>query len=333
MEASFLSTNKSTNGRPGISGDAALEAGAASKSERGKADLALDRTRAVLRGLDRFSPRLAARAAEPLFMTPKRHRRPASETLLLDTARRSDWLLSGRRVPVYSWGEGPVVLFSHGWEGRGTQVEPFLAPLLERGYRVVAWDQPGHGEADNARVTVMDFADVLERIALRLGGVHAVIGHSLGGTAAAFARSRTSFGEQFVTIASPLHPREFLAEFARVLQLSPEASQALKQRLGARYGLSFEDFDLSRVLPQIQVPALVIHDRADREVPYQHGLELARHWPAARLMSTEGLGHRRILRAPEVVSAAVAAVTQGGRARSLEQVLERELFEPALRAG
>jgi hypothetical protein len=33
-------------------------------------------------------------------------------------------------------------------------------------------------------------------------------------------------------------------------------------------------------------------------------------WPGARLVSTEGLGHRRILRDAEVIAAAVAFVTE-----------------------
>ena len=57
------------------------------------------------------------------------------------------------------------------------------------------------------------------------------------------------------------------------------------------------------------MPALVVHDRGDREVPFEHGETLARSWPGARLMVTEGLGHRRILRDPEVVRAVVEAVS------------------------
>jgi hypothetical protein len=39
----------------------------------------------------------------------------------------------------------------------------------------------------------------------------------------------------------------------------------------------------------------VIHDRGDAIVPWTQGAALARAWPGARLLSTLGLGHGRIL--------------------------------------
>ena len=43
-------------------------------------------------------------------------------------------------MKAWSWGEGPIVLLVHGWNGRATQLGDFVAPLVERGYRVVAYE-------------------------------------------------------------------------------------------------------------------------------------------------------------------------------------------------
>jgi hypothetical protein len=48
----------------------------------------------------------------------------------------------------------------------------------------------------------------------------------------------------------------------------------------------------------------VIHDRSDRMTPWTHGQTVARLWPGARLMLTDGLGHGRILRDEGVTLAA-----------------------------
>ncbi|MFT3923657.1 MAG: alpha/beta fold hydrolase [Myxococcales bacterium] len=338
---SSLHSNKSTNGR--VYSEPVVEhRGAPEGPERGapvagqadaRAEPQLQQVRRLLRVLDFVSPKLSARAAEPLFMSPRRHRRPPEEQQVLASARRELWHIAGHRVPVYSWGQGPVVLFSHGWEGRGSQVAPFVASLVAQGFRVVSWDQPGHGDAEAARVTVMEFTEVLEGIVKRVGEVHAVIGHSLGGTAAVYARSRRSFGRRLITIASPLHPREFLAEFGRTLQLSRAALEGVKARLGERYGVNFEGFDLRQLTPRLELPALVVHDRNDREVPYEHGLELFRHWPSADLFTTQGLGHRRVLRDREVVTKVVEAIAATPRVQSLEQRVADELYEPLSRAS
>jgi len=48
----------------------------------------------------------------------------------------------------------------------------------------------------------------------------------------------------------------------------------------------------------------VIHDRSDAYVPFAQGAALARAWPGARLLSTEGLGHGRILESDVTTRAA-----------------------------
>ena len=62
---------------------------------------------------------------------------------------------------------------------------------------------------------------------------------------------------------------------------------------------------------QLRAQARVFHDRADREVPFAAGAAIARAWPGAQLVPTEGLGHNRLLYAPEVVAPAVAFLAEG----------------------
>jgi pimeloyl-ACP methyl ester carboxylesterase len=60
------------------------------------------------------------------------------------------------------------------------------------------------------------------------------------------------------------------------------------------------------------VPALIFHDRDDRDVPYAHGEEIAGAWPGAQLVPTSGLGHRAILRDPDVIRRTVTFLSDGG---------------------
>jgi pimeloyl-ACP methyl ester carboxylesterase len=72
-----------------------------------------------------------------------------------------------------------------------------------------------------------------------------------------------------------------------------------------RFGLRWSEIEIPRLAPRLKTPALVIHDRGDAFVPWKQGAALARAWPGARLLSTEGLGHGRILEADAVLRAAV----------------------------
>ncbi len=60
----------------------------------------------------------------------------------------------------------------------------------------------------------------------------------------------------------------------------------------------------------LDVPCLILHDPADREVPWAHGSAIARAWPGATLEPLDGLGHRRLLRDPDVIQRVVEFVAK-----------------------
>jgi pimeloyl-ACP methyl ester carboxylesterase len=278
--------------------------------------------------LQSVSPVLAAWAVEPLFLTPQRHARPEHERAAYDFAQRRVALHRGKRVPLYSWGEGPVVLFAHGWEGRATQVAPFIEPLVAAGFRVVAYDVLGHGEAPRALVSVVDFAAVALSVIRELGEpVHAAIGHSIGATALTLAAAEQPFTERLVLIAPPLHPRGFIRSFCQELALTTETRDALVRRLEARYALPFEQLDAGAHAADIEASALIVHDRGDRDVPFAHGQELASAFRHARFVATDDLGHHRILRDRGIVQLAVECVGVPVQRESLTTAISRELFE------
>ena len=74
--------------------------------------------------------------------------------------------------------------------------------------------------------------------------------------------------------------------------------------------MRWEDLEVPRLAPRLVARALVIHDRDDRMVPWTQGARVASLWANARLMSTDGLGHGRIL-ADEKVARAAAEFISG----------------------
>jgi len=53
-----------------------------------------------------------------------------------------------------------------------------------------------------------------------------------------------------------------------------------------------------------------MRDPEDRDVPFDHGSGVAGAWPGARLSRLHGLGHRRLLRDPEVIAESVGFITR-----------------------
>ena len=104
-------------------------------------------------------------------------------------------------------------------------------------------------------------------------------------------------------------------------------------------GFAWERVDLKTLAARMRVPMLLIHDRDDRETPYEEGAAVARAWPGAELVSTEGLGHRRILKDEAVVTKAADFLRTGapadvpaGRLQDFgPHSLEQHLFQRDLR--
>jgi pimeloyl-ACP methyl ester carboxylesterase len=251
-------------------------------------------------------PELAGAWAERLFLTPPRRRDAGAAALDLIDARSSIIEHKGRAIATWRWGsrEDPAVLLVHGWGGHAAQMRGFVFPLLSAGFRVITYDQPAHGVSDGRLTGVPDFADVLAEVAWHHGQVEAVIGHSLGATAAALALSRGLSLRRVVAVSPPADLVGYSRRFARWHWIPEPVRGAMQAAIEERYGVRWSELELSRLAPRLGAPALVIHDRDDHIVPWTQGASFARHWPGARLFSTDGLGHGRILQDESVLRAA-----------------------------
>lgn len=253
-----------------------------------------------------LAPGFAGMWAERLFLTPPKPRYPCAEVFDLLDARQSFVLHRGRHIATWRWGprDAPAVLLAHGWGGRATQMRRFVQPLIAAGYRVLAYDQPAHGLSDGRLTGLPDFAEVLTEVAQHHGGVRAVVAHSLGGPAAAIAMARGLGIERTVLISPPSDLVGYSRRFARWFAIPERVRRSMQAAIEERFGVRWADLELARVAPRLRAAALVIHDRGDAMVPWRHGAAVAQHWPGARLLTTRGLGHGRILEDDAVARAA-----------------------------
>jgi pimeloyl-ACP methyl ester carboxylesterase len=265
--------------------------------------------RAYFRLASRAFPEVAGRQVERLFTTPPVYR---GREVAPPGARR-------RAVPfgptdLATWEAGapgaPAVLLVHGWGGRGVQLGNFVGPLRERGFRVVWFDQPGHGESGRGRVGLPVFVRAVQALARDRGPFHAAIGHSLGAAALGLALRRGLALTRAVFVSTPASMHEQARAFARMLGIAPWVRDAMRARLERRYGMPFAEIDRLDDLQRIALPSLFVHDRDDAEVPFENTLRLAGRMPQARVLRTHGLGHRRLLREQGVVEA-IAGFVQG----------------------
>jgi pimeloyl-ACP methyl ester carboxylesterase len=269
--------------------------------------------RSANRVLDLIAPTVSARFARKLLMTPRRRRLRDWERAALARARRVTFRfgLSGLH-----WGSsGPIVLMLHGWEGRPTQFAGFVEPLLAAGRQVIALDAPAHGRSPGHEAHPVAFTEALLEAASELKGVESVIGHSMGGAAALYARHLGLPVERIVTVAAPAAMRLVLNRFADWIALGKSARERFIEIVDRHVGVDSDELDVARLGAKVGVPGLVVHDHDDGEVPYADAELLLAGWPDARLHSTRGLGHNKVLGDPGVIAAAIAFLTGDGAAR------------------
>jgi pimeloyl-ACP methyl ester carboxylesterase len=256
-------------------------------------------------------PGLMGRWAYRLWFRTRRFPESAAGKRVAGDAVCETLLVADIPVAVYSWGAGPVVLFVHGWSGRGSQVAAFVGPLTAAGYQVIAVDAPGHGNTPGDSTNILECAAVLQALGNRYGPVHAAITHSFGGMVLAYAMQAGMTLQRAVCIGTPASIGFLLDSFAQTLAMPDTVVAVLEQRLEQRFQADL-DARISTVnnVRGLMVAALVIHDTDDASVPWQQGQMLATAWPGATFLKTVGLGHGRILRDRAVVRAAVDFISQ-----------------------
>ncbi len=253
----------------------------------------------------RLAPGLAAWLLARIFSTPRRRPLSPEEREWLAGGRSEGLLVGEHLVVVTTWGTpGPVALLAHGWGGRGVQLGAFVRPLLDEGFQVVAFDAPAHGAASGRRTHLPELAAAFAAVARRYPP-RAVIAHSVGAVAATVAMADGLRPERAVFLAPADDPWVFLERVAAHLGLSPAIARRVRSDFERRFALTPSQLVASRRASGLSTALLAFHDAADREVPLDHGERLAAAWPGARLETTRGLGHRRILADPAVVAAAV----------------------------
>jgi pimeloyl-ACP methyl ester carboxylesterase len=257
-----------------------------------------------VRVLGAVAPALAARLAERLLLTPVQHAAPPPERAALESARRQVVSVDGTPVTTWTWGHGPVVLLVHGWSGRGGQLASFVPALLERGFSVVTFDAPGHGASPADETSVVAFVAAVRAVAATHGPVRGIIAHSAGAMAAARAMFEGLAVEGAVFLAPASNLAAYSDAFMDALGFSRPVRERMRVRVETRLQTPWTALDLRALAPAMDAPLLVIHDRDDADVPWQDGAIVAQAWPGAALVTTGGLGHRRILRDGRVLRAA-----------------------------
>lgn len=228
--------------------------------------------------------------------------------------KKSTLSIEGNELATYQWGNPgvePYVLLAHGWDSYGLRFAEWVPALRAMGYAVVSFDQPAHGLSGGKISHMPQFVDTLRQIGRHFGRPAAYVGHSLGASAIVFAQEEEWCPERFVLIAPFIAPAENVLQRFSVAGIPNKVFPPFEGYIYSLTGHKFSDYDSSLRLSFCYNPALVIHDVQDRETPWAKGALFAQLWPGARIFTTQGLGHNRLLDDPTVIREAMNFIRGG----------------------
>lgn len=261
--------------------------------------------RGVMASLSQFAPGLAARIAADLFMRPLRPK---------PREREIQWVADADPVTLptrfgdlagWSWGQGPVVILLHGWNGRGSQMGLLAKAIARKGFRALAFDAPAHGRSPGRRTNLLNHSAALVDVANNTDQLHGIAGHSFGALAISYRWAELPPLARLAMVSPPAETKFYSRMFIDAIGANNRVHDAMTEIYERRFAITWDDLTVENLAPALDTPLLVVHDRTDQQAPFSHGERTRDTWTHARLHETERLGHMRILR-DENVAAVIA---------------------------
>jgi pimeloyl-ACP methyl ester carboxylesterase len=220
---------------------------------------------------------------------------------------------------AWAWGDGPLVVFVHGWGGRAAQLAPLALQISKLGFRCVALDVTGHGASPKRHTRWSYFMrDVAELSRSLSGEIYAYVGHSAGALSMMAARSLQGIhAQRYVCICAPSHPFPPINVIKKRLDPRSSVIEGYKNFIARQFQTSWEGLERGEAFANAGRDLLLFYDQADRFVTHDEGDKLLALCPGARLLKTNGYGHQRVLGAPELAQAVSEFLQDRTRATAL----------------
>jgi pimeloyl-ACP methyl ester carboxylesterase len=259
--------------------------------------------------LSRVNPAAAAREAAKVWC-----RLPSNAGRRMDNRTSPGEIehvaMDQAQLAVELWGaaDAPIVYLVHGWGGWRGQLGAFVDPLVAQGLRVIGFDAASHGDSTPGKYganysAAPEIRRSFQAVVAKYGQPHGIVAHSLGCAVAAQALREGVTTAKLALIAPSPDMAAYLDWFAQRLGLSQAAVELLGPAVVEWAGEPLERSNTAQIGAAGGLPdALVIHDRFDKEVRYSETEAIINTWEKTHLMSTQGLGHHRILKDPAVIA-------------------------------
>ena len=280
-------------------------------------------THFLLTALWHLAPNATKNILLKRFFKPRSYAVTPLERQFLENGTPFHIHVHDNKIRCWKWGSGPGILFVHGWNGRGANFVYFFDALINSGYSVVTYDAPAHGVSDGLATNYFELSDAVRSFLDPSQGldIQGVIAHSIGASAVINCISKDTPSVDTVLIAPALKLKEILFNSLNQHGVPEIVYQNLVAEMEAYYGYDVHQDNPFNLAKTISSKMLIVHDTDDRTIPYMDSKTLAEKTDHVVLHTTQGLGHKRILRDKTVVDF-ITTYIFNGQTRGDEQLMK-----------
>ncbi|MGH1486901.1 MAG: alpha/beta hydrolase [Cellvibrionaceae bacterium] len=259
--------------------------------------------RAVSEAYRFIHPRGAERNLRKLLLTPQsRPPKTVPDNISAESIETDYGVLR-----CYGIGEGPIILFVHGWSGSGAQFFDLMQTVVAMGYRAVTFDHYKHGHSKGVENNYPLFVKTIEYVADKLsqqGTLKCIVSHSMGSSATLDVFKEAQLPHFLI---APLF--NFYGELETRITgagISKIFFEKIISSIEEDYEMSVKDRNPLNDISNINEAIYIIHSRDDKFALYDYSEEVAQKYDNIALETLNGIGHMRIVGSDETQAALVS---------------------------
>ena len=218
----------------------------------------------------------------------------------VENAEIIQFQLNHKKVNGYRWNHPQTrkALILHGFGSAAHKFEDYAVLLAAKGYEVLAFDAPAHGDSEGDRTNAIEYCAMIKEVMARYGPVESFLAHSFGGISLSLALEDTMHDAhtKVVFIAPATETTSAVDGAFNMLKIKNETVRNEFDKLVFELsGKKTEWFSMRRAMNNIKASVLWIHDEDDDITPWADALKVAEdNHPNIKFVLTKGLGHRKI---------------------------------------
>lgn len=252
----------------------------------------------------RLKPQLVENKLSDVMYRPSKYRPKENEISYFENAK-SSLLYIGEiheHIKIYRFGKGPKIILQHGWASSAYQLTSVIKELVDHGFEVITFDHAGHGESTGEYTSYFEFIKTVDALYHHFTDIYGLIGHSLGSASTVYLSTKYQAKLKVVLLAPHYNVKENLFSWTKEAGVPEEVTEKIISKRLDMFGLDYEKITPSNLIKKSKHKFLVIHDENDTWVNFSNAEAVIRDKQDAKLITTHGLGHNKILKDPKVLT-------------------------------